>query len=287
LNKRKFPLYIEECLVRLDRGENLPEVLEDYPEISEQLKPILLIAMLSRSLPVPVPGQTAQRLGKIPMLEEMDLRARQGKIRSTHRIPIPSRIAGNLISILRRSGYTRLAPSYRLAMIVTVLFMSGGFLTLSASASSQPGDILYPLRMNLARVRGSLQLPQPTEFDMQTGEYDEDQIAGNRSDPAGHLVFVSPVPVINSMPGGGNQEKNPPAENFDNEGDPAETHLVLPDDDLDLSNDPPVNSDSALDDHQPPGQDKDRDKDKDIGKAKGKTKFDGLKDKNDKKDKKE
>ena len=259
MNKRKFPLYVEECLVRLDRGENLPEVLEDYPEISDQLKPILLVAMLSRSLPVPVPGQTAQRLGKIPMLEEMEIRTRQGKIRSTPRIPIPSRIAGNLISILRRSGYTRLAPSYRLAMIITVLFMSGGFLTLSASASSQPGDILYLLRMNLARVRGSLQLPQPTEFDLHTAEDDEDQIAGNRSDPAGHPGLVSPVPVIRSMPGGGNQENNPPAGNPDNEGDSTETHLVLPDDDLDPSTDPPASSDSAVDDHQPPGQDKDKD----------------------------
>ncbi|MFL7813930.1 MAG: hypothetical protein AB8I40_09680, partial [Anaerolineales bacterium] len=59
---RDFAAAIEECLQRLDRGENLPDVMANFPHMAEKLEPLLLIAMASRAFPVPVPGQTAQRL---------------------------------------------------------------------------------------------------------------------------------------------------------------------------------------------------------------------------------
>jgi hypothetical protein len=41
-------------------------------------------------------------------------------------------------------------------MVALMLVMSGGFLTLNASAASQPGDLLYNLKMGMERVQLAL-----------------------------------------------------------------------------------------------------------------------------------
>ena len=75
---KRFARIVEECLHRLDRGENLPDVLADFPAEAEQLKPLLLVAMASRSMAFPVPSQTARRFGKSQMLLEMEQVASPG-----------------------------------------------------------------------------------------------------------------------------------------------------------------------------------------------------------------
>ena len=153
---RKFSGNIEKCLLRLDRGEGLLDILADYPDCQEKLKPLLLVAMASRSFPVPVPNHTAQRLGKNQMLEEMEQLRLQGAFRKNSHVPPSARLLGNLVNIYRSRVVSRLALSYRLAVLTLVLVMSGGFLTLNVSASSQPGDILYSLKLRLERVQQAL-----------------------------------------------------------------------------------------------------------------------------------
>jgi len=176
MKKHGFTAILEDCLQRLDRGESLPDLLTAYPDQADELKPLLLVAMASRSIPVPVPSQTAQRLGRNHMLIEMNQREDRNAFRKTAAIPISSRLLGSLVSALRARGFTAPAFSYRLAMISLVLILSGGFFTLNASASSQPGDLLYQLRLGLDRagltrsetIREEEQLtqipPQPWEF---------------------------------------------------------------------------------------------------------------------------
>jgi hypothetical protein len=149
--KIRFSAVVEETLQRLDRGENLPDVLADYPAQAVQLESLLLVAMASRAFPVPIPGQTAQRLGRNQMLAEMAELEINGALRKTPAAPLASRWVGRLAGALRRMGYNKLAYSSRLAMVALVLILSGSFLTLNASASSQPGDLFYTLKLNLER----------------------------------------------------------------------------------------------------------------------------------------
>jgi hypothetical protein len=149
----KFPGYLEECLYRLDRGESLPDVLEDYPEHSEQLKSLLLVAMASRSFPMPVPSHTTMREANNRMLGEMDDIQEKKSFRKTDRIPALTQLLGGLVSFLRSGGYLRLAPSYRLAMITMALFISGGFLTINTAAANRSGNLIKDLRSGLARVQ--------------------------------------------------------------------------------------------------------------------------------------
>lgn len=152
MNEGRFSTILEECLQRLDRGEDLPELLGDYPALADELKPLLLVAMASRAFPVPVPCQTAQRLGRNQMLAEMNALEIKKAFRKRATIPASSRLIGGLVSFARRRGYNRLAYSYRLAMVSLVLVLSGGYFTISASASSQPGDLLYNLKLGLQRA---------------------------------------------------------------------------------------------------------------------------------------
>ena len=165
MRSRSFSIILEECLQRLDGGESLPELLADFPELADQLKPLLLVAMASRAIPVPIPSQRAQRLGRNQMLAEMNRVEIKKAFRKKATIPTTSRWMGGLINLARSRGLNRLAYSYRLAIVSLVLVLSGGYFTISASASSQPGDLLYTLKMGLQRVGLTLIIPAETLTD--------------------------------------------------------------------------------------------------------------------------
>ena len=197
---RSFSIIVEDCLQGLDRGESLADLLADFPEQADQLKPLLLVAMASRAFPVPVPSQTAQRLGRNQMLAEMNRLEIKKAFRKKSTIPTASRWVGGLVNLARSRGLNRLAYSYRLAMVSLVLVLSGGYFTISASASSQPGDLLYNLRLGLQRVGLTLPIdeepsnkegqpipipPEPWEFGRYVWTlddiYGEDQDSGSGS----------------------------------------------------------------------------------------------------------
>jgi hypothetical protein len=75
----------------------------------------------------------------------------------------------------------RLSYSYRLAMVLAVVLLSGGYFTLNASASSQPGDFLYTLKLGLERaglvVPEQVELPEQISPQFEWERHDN----GNRS----------------------------------------------------------------------------------------------------------
>jgi hypothetical protein len=156
---------VEDCLLRLDRGEDLPQVLAAYPHCQDRLRSTLLIAMASRAFPVPVPGATVQRQGKNRLLAEMEQLRVEGAFRVKTSIPLGTQILGFLAGYLRAKGWNRLALSYRMAVAAVLVLLSGGFLTISASASSQPGDMLYSFRKTLSQaLPAGLQPVLPVDY---------------------------------------------------------------------------------------------------------------------------
>ena len=146
--KRKFDKIIEDCLSRMDQGESLMEILSVYPELADQIKPLMLVAMLGRALPHPVPGYTALRLGKNELLAEMASMQSEGaflkpKPAAPPRENLVDRLAGSL---------KQLQPAYRLAMLSLVIIMAGGFFTLSASASGLADNIMHTLFFSFEQV---------------------------------------------------------------------------------------------------------------------------------------
>ena len=152
MRPRIFSTLVEDCLQRLDQGEDLLDLLVDFPDQADQLQPLLLVAMASRSFPLPVPSQTAQHLGRNQLLAEMNRLEIKGAFREKSTIPPHSRLLGRLAGAVRAGGFNRLAYSYRLASVFLVLILTGGFYTLNASASSQPGDLLYSLKLRMEQA---------------------------------------------------------------------------------------------------------------------------------------
>ena len=153
IRKQRLSDRIEDCLYRIDRGEDLLDVLADYPDQGDYLKSILLVAMASRAFPVPNPDMSAQRFGINHLYSEMENLKANGLVRKTSDIPRIHHVIGNISQLIQSRNYGRLALSYRLATVALVLVFSGGFLTLSASASSRPGDALYGLKKGMQRVQ--------------------------------------------------------------------------------------------------------------------------------------
>ena len=138
---RRFDRILDDCLLRMDRGESLIDILAVYPANEDTLKPLLLVAMLSRALPQPVPGYTALRVGKNQMLAEMaSMQAEDSFIKPKPTRPPRERIVDRWIGSLKR-----LQPAYRFAMLSMVVILAGGFFTLSASASGMADNIMHTL----------------------------------------------------------------------------------------------------------------------------------------------
>ena len=170
---RRFDRILDDCLLRMDRGESLMDILAVFPSQADKLKPLLLVAMLSRALPQPVPGYTALRVGKNQMLAEMASMQADGGF--LERKPVEPPREG-IVDRLARS-LKQLQPAYRFAMLSLVVILAGGFFTLSASASGLADNIMQTIFFSFEQV-GDLLLVKPSppkamgENPILTSEYD-------------------------------------------------------------------------------------------------------------------
>jgi hypothetical protein len=132
----------------MDRGESLQEILAAYPAQADRIKPLLMVAMLSRALPQPVPGYTALRMGKNQLLAEMaSMQSEDSFIK-----PKPSKAPRESVVDRLARLLKQLQPAYRFAMVSLVVVLTGGFFTLSASASGLAENIMHTLFFSFEQV---------------------------------------------------------------------------------------------------------------------------------------
>ena len=170
MNRHKFDLILEDCLSRIDRGESLQDVLDSYPALNVHLEPLVRAALMGRSLPKLVPSRDGFRTGKNMLLAEMNNMQRVNSSRHKARVPASSRLAerwlGGLVRLFQVKRTTGLTPVYRFAVVGLMLVLAGGFLTVNASASSLPGDVLYDLKLGLEQTRVFFTFDQEARQDL-------------------------------------------------------------------------------------------------------------------------
>lgn len=149
---KRFARIVEECLHRLDRGENLPDVLLDFPAEAERLKPLLLVAMASRSMAVPIPDPAARIQGRAQMISEMDQAGAGGNLARSGFLAQLQSWVDKVVNASRSRGLLRptTTPSYRLALIALVVIFGSGWFVVSASAS--PGELFKALTEDIQQV---------------------------------------------------------------------------------------------------------------------------------------
>jgi len=122
---RKLYNALEYCLQRMEQGETLDSVMTHFPDLVEQLRPLLVTAVRARSAKQRVlPPAILARERSHGLALAADLRKRKSRF-----------------PYLR--GFWR--PTMTIASAIAILVMSGNGL-LIASAHSIPGDTLYPLK---------------------------------------------------------------------------------------------------------------------------------------------
>ena len=125
---------LENGLQEIEHGVDVETVLIRYPELAEELRPILEASAAARSMAVPSPSPEVVRRSRARVLQHA-AQMREWRVRSSQRVWFAS---------LRRLAVT--------LAVVAMLFVSGTGLV-GASSNTLPGDHLYPVKRTWEGVR--------------------------------------------------------------------------------------------------------------------------------------
>ncbi|HMB22831.1 MAG TPA: DUF5667 domain-containing protein, partial [Anaerolineales bacterium] len=183
---------LQVCLEAIERGADIDTVLSRYPDLADELRPILEASRNASSLTVPVPTTEVVRRNRAKVLQRA-AQMRESK-RSSRRIWFAS---------LRRVAVT--------LAVVAILFVSGTGLVRAAS-TTLPGDQLYPVKRTWEDVlvlltfnsqqREALEVEHENERHLELkelfaeGRSAEVEFAGQVTSQNGNDWVVSGVPVL-------------------------------------------------------------------------------------------
>ena len=133
----------DDCLARLSAGESVEACLQPHPDLADELRPMLEAAQL------------AQAASRVPHHAQMRSRARFLAAAAQRRSPR----SNVLVGFLRRSLSTALALFVGFVLGATGLYY--------ASASTLPGDRLYPFKRTLENVRIQLAVDPASRLELE------------------------------------------------------------------------------------------------------------------------
>jgi uncharacterized membrane protein YgcG len=125
---------LEICLQDIEKGADVESVLFRYPDLAEELRPILEASVGAKGMAVAIPSPDVVGRNRSRVLQHA-AQMREAKAKSSQRIWFAS---------LRRIAVT--------LVVVTVLFVSGTGLV-GASSNTLPGDNLYPVKRTWEGLR--------------------------------------------------------------------------------------------------------------------------------------
>lgn len=131
MNERLYEA-LEVCIQALETGADLEGVLKRYPQMTDELRPLLEAVAQAQSLSIPSAPEDAIKRGRARVLQHAaEMRESSGK----------PRVAG--------FSFARLAASLALALI----FIFSGVGLVRASSDALPGDNLYRVKRTWEDVR--------------------------------------------------------------------------------------------------------------------------------------
>lgn len=125
---------LEVCLEAVEHGADVESSLARYPDIADELRPILQASVNAKGMAVPDPSREVMRRNRAKLLQRA---AEMREIRVT-----PSS-TGNWFNHLRRVAVA--------LAVLAIVFMSGTGLV-RASSTTLPGDNLYPVKRTWENV---------------------------------------------------------------------------------------------------------------------------------------
>ncbi|MEO8357755.1 MAG: DUF5666 domain-containing protein [Chloroflexota bacterium] len=184
---------LETCLQDIEAGADIESVLFRYPDLADELRPILETSMRAKGLAVSDPSATVVMRNRAKLLQHA-AQMREAKVQPSRR----------LWSVPLRRALVTLA-------VIAALFMSGTGLVRAAS-TTLPGDGLYPVKRTwediLTAFTFDTQLRQALEIEHENERLDElyeifaegrfvqVDFAGLVTRQNGDLWLVSKIPVV-------------------------------------------------------------------------------------------
>ncbi|MEW6084500.1 MAG: DUF5667 domain-containing protein [Chloroflexota bacterium] len=119
---------LEICLEQIENGAEIESVLQNYPDLADELRPILQASLGAKKLSAPAPSMDVIRKNRARILQ------RAAEMRESKVTPV---VRMNWLVPLRRLVST--------LAIVLLVFASGTSLV-GAASTSLPGESLYPVK---------------------------------------------------------------------------------------------------------------------------------------------
>lgn len=144
---------LDNCLTRLNKGEDLETVLADFPQQAAELRPLLIAALKASRSGVPL---------RVPASAQIDSRTRF------------------IIEAQRRQTKpVGFLPRFKLAgafAAIAIIVFAGIFGTGLASAETVPGETLYPVKRVVEQAQLVLTTNQSTRLDLER-EFDRRRVS--------------------------------------------------------------------------------------------------------------
>ncbi len=125
---------LEDCMNRLDRGQSLESCLALYPELSGELRPLLVAVAAAKSMVSFTPSVEAKARNRVRLMTALSNQAGRSR-----------RVA---LGSLR---------AWAIGSAAAMAIVVGSVATVGASSSSVPGEALYPVKRTVEKVQ--LMLP--------------------------------------------------------------------------------------------------------------------------------
>ncbi len=142
---------LDQSLSWLQEGLDVEACLARYPAYARQLRPLLEVALDLKQVRTPEPGAAARAAGEERMLAALT-RASRGRPERGSRVPLG--IVAPLVPPLKPM-FPRLAGQWLTVLTLLILAVIGTA-SVTAAASSLPGDALYPVKLAVERAHLSL-----------------------------------------------------------------------------------------------------------------------------------
>ncbi|MDE2802743.1 MAG: DUF5667 domain-containing protein [Chloroflexota bacterium] len=162
---------LNDCLELIESGSTLEECLERYPEISDELAPLLSMALETQETAGSVhPSPEAQRAGLGAITEAWAAMEERRRRRE-------------------RGPWRLLRRSWVLAVVGLLVLLFGGWTTATVAQDSVPGDTLYPVKQTQERVLLLVVVTRSGKADLharlaETRTEEATKLAAQGSDPA-------------------------------------------------------------------------------------------------------
>jgi len=154
--KPEFENILDECIRRIEAGEELSACLADYPGFAEELKPLLSIAQDMYALPTPQGSTLAASAGQERMLDKFDTtyaEPTRTPLWQSWQLAL-TQLFLPITSIFYKENMMYRKSFITIALVLAILF-AGTTMTAYASQGSLPGDALYGVKTSLEEIQVS------------------------------------------------------------------------------------------------------------------------------------